>query len=175
MLAERGWSRAGARGDDERRHSGQRGCRPDQAEPADAPGILGLPARSPDLFRALPLETASGVLRVDLARDRAPPAPAGAGPAQSFHLDARAQPERREAVLLEMWEMLGRTFAEAFHLDEIADDPKRVTIDPSPEVHGGIPFARRLRDRLPPHGELGGGRAGRGPGRLLHRRRLSAA
>jgi KDO2-lipid IV(A) lauroyltransferase len=87
------------------------------------------------LFRALPLETASAfsgwmwrVIAPRLRRhERARRNLSASMPELS--------PERREAVLLEMWEMLGRTFAEAFHLDEIANDPKRVTIDPSPEVH----------------------------------------
>jgi KDO2-lipid IV(A) lauroyltransferase len=42
--------------------------------------------------------------------------------------------ERRREVLLEMWEMLGRTFAEAFHLDDIARDPERIRVDVSPEI-----------------------------------------
>ena len=42
--------------------------------------------------------------------------------------------QAREAILLEMWENLGRTFGEAFHLQDLAAARDRVAIDLSPEV-----------------------------------------
>ena len=42
--------------------------------------------------------------------------------------------DQQEAILAEMWEVLGRTFAEAFHLDDIAADADRVRVELSPEV-----------------------------------------
>jgi KDO2-lipid IV(A) lauroyltransferase len=42
--------------------------------------------------------------------------------------------QAREAILLDMWENLGRTFGEAFHLQDLAAARDRVTIDLSPEV-----------------------------------------
>lgn len=46
--------------------------------------------------------------------------------------------QAREAILLEMWENLGRTFGEAFHLQELAGARDRVTIDLSPEVEAPL-------------------------------------
>ncbi len=40
----------------------------------------------------------------------------------------------REAILHQMWEVLGRTFAEAFHLDAIHADPSRVAIAIEPDL-----------------------------------------
>jgi Kdo2-lipid IVA lauroyltransferase/acyltransferase len=42
--------------------------------------------------------------------------------------------DQQEAILAEMWEVLGRTVAEAFHLDDIAADADRVRVELSPEV-----------------------------------------
>lgn len=41
---------------------------------------------------------------------------------------------QREEILRDMWEMLGRTFAEAFRIDEILADPGRVDIELTPEI-----------------------------------------
>ncbi len=45
---------------------------------------------------------------------------------------AAAMPElderSREAILIQMWDVLGRTFAEAFHLDAIASQPERIEL-----------------------------------------------
>jgi Kdo2-lipid IVA lauroyltransferase/acyltransferase len=43
-------------------------------------------------------------------------------------------PKERKAVIRGMWTMLGRTFAEAFHLDRIWADPDRIQLDLSPQV-----------------------------------------
>jgi Kdo2-lipid IVA lauroyltransferase/acyltransferase len=40
----------------------------------------------------------------------------------------------REAIVRDMWEMLGRTFAEALRIDEIVRDPARVEVDIPPDV-----------------------------------------
>jgi KDO2-lipid IV(A) lauroyltransferase len=41
----------------------------------------------------------------------------------------------RDRIVRDMWEMLGRTFAEAFQLDRIWSDPSRITLELSPEIH----------------------------------------
>ncbi|MFO1151981.1 MAG: lauroyl acyltransferase [Alsobacter sp.] len=38
-------------------------------------------------------------------------------------------PAQREAIIRDMWSMLGRTFAEALRIDEIVCDPARVEVD----------------------------------------------
>lgn len=86
------------------------------------------------LFGALPVDVASS-LSGWIWRTVAP------------HLRRHARAERnlaasmpelsareRAAVLDQMWDGLGRTFAEAFHLRTIQSDPSRIALDLSPEV-----------------------------------------
>jgi KDO2-lipid IV(A) lauroyltransferase len=43
-------------------------------------------------------------------------------------------PAERRAIINRMWRNLGRNFGEAFHLDEIADSPARITLRASDET-----------------------------------------
>lgn len=86
------------------------------------------------VFRALPLETASALsgwiwrhVAPLLRRHRRALA----------HLQAAMpglSPAERERIIRSMWENLGRTFAEAFQLDRIAQDPERSVLDLGPEI-----------------------------------------
>lgn len=93
-------------------------------------GFLGVAA----LARALPLDVASGlsgwlwrVIAPHLRRHRR----ARLNLAVSMPELGEAE---REAILREMWEVLGRTFAEAFHLDTFGREPSRITIAISPAL-----------------------------------------
>lgn len=48
----------------------------------------------------------------------------------------------RRAAILDMWEMLGRTFAEALRIDEILEDPGRVTVELPPDVEAVLKAGR---------------------------------
>lgn len=108
----------------------------DRSSAADAPPSYGLMTRAEHglfrlmaaLLRALPLEIASG-LSGRLWRLVAPRL--RRHPRTLEHL-AQAFPEKspaeREEIARDMWEFLGRTFAEAFHLEEIAADPTRLEV-----------------------------------------------
>lgn len=48
----------------------------------------------------------------------------------------------RETILLSMWESLGRTFAEAFHLGDIASDPSRIAIVLPQDVQDAVAGGR---------------------------------
>jgi KDO2-lipid IV(A) lauroyltransferase len=86
------------------------------------------------VFRTLPLETSSAVsgwiwrhVAPMLRRHRRALA----------HLQAAMPaltPAARETIIRDMWEVLGRNFAEAFQLDRIFADPDRLVLDLSPEV-----------------------------------------
>jgi Kdo2-lipid IVA lauroyltransferase/acyltransferase len=86
------------------------------------------------LFRALPLDLSSKVSGM-LWRGIAPHL---GRHERALRNIAAAMPElseaERQAAILEMWEMLGRTFAEALRIDEILDDPGRVHVELTPEV-----------------------------------------
>ncbi len=90
------------------------------------------------LLRALPLDTASNLVG-GLWRFAAPHLRRQARTLE--HL-AFAFPEKtleeREAIARDMWEFLGRTFAEAFHLDEIDADPDRMTVHATDEVKRAV-------------------------------------
>lgn len=86
------------------------------------------------LFRAMPLDMSSNVsgwlwrtIAPHLRRQE-----------RAMRNIAAAMPELdealRHAAILDMWEMLGRTFAEAIRIDELLDDPGRVTLELTPEV-----------------------------------------
>nr|WP_256515732.1 lauroyl acyltransferase [Alsobacter ponti] len=86
------------------------------------------------LFRAMPLDRASAVSG-RIWRFVAP--------WLKRHARARANlmaamPEldagQREAILAEMWEVLGRTFGEAFHLADFVAEPSRIRVELSPEI-----------------------------------------
>lgn len=61
---------------------------------------------------------------------------------------ALAMPEipeaERRAIINRMWRNLGRNFGEAFHLDDIAADPARLTLRASPETMERLKSERRL-------------------------------
>ena len=86
------------------------------------------------LFRALPLDWASG-LSGWIWRHVAPllrrQARARRNLAASMPGLGRAE---QDAILADMWEMLGRTFAEVFWLDDIMADRSRVTIEVPEDV-----------------------------------------
>jgi KDO2-lipid IV(A) lauroyltransferase len=90
------------------------------------------------MMRAMPLETASNVVGA-LWRVVAPHLRR-----QNRTLEhlALAFPEKsleeRKAIARDMWEFLGRTFAEAFHLDKIAADPGRMEVFASEEVKRAV-------------------------------------
>jgi KDO2-lipid IV(A) lauroyltransferase len=46
--------------------------------------------------------------------------------------------DEREQIARRMWDFLGRTFAEAFHLDEIMDDASRIEVNMTPEAHAQL-------------------------------------
>ena len=80
------------------------------------------------LMRAMPLELASALTgklwRLVAPRLRRQPRTLE----HLAHAFPEKTPEEREAITREMWEFLGRTFAEAFHLDAIAADPDRIEV-----------------------------------------------
>ncbi len=80
------------------------------------------------LMRALPMEFASAFMgklwRFVAPHLRRQPRTL-AHLAQAF---PEKTPEEREAITREMWEFLGRTFAEAFHIDAITADPSRIEL-----------------------------------------------
>jgi KDO2-lipid IV(A) lauroyltransferase len=86
------------------------------------------------IFRALPLETASAVsgwiwrhVAPLLRRHRRALA----------HLEAAIPglaPAERERIIRDMWEVLGRTFGEAFQLDRILAEPDRLVLAFGPDV-----------------------------------------
>lgn len=86
------------------------------------------------LFRALPIDWASGMSGWIWRRV----APNLRRQARAMrNLDASIPGlslAEKEAILGDMWEMLGRTFAEVFRLDEILADRSRITIEVPPEV-----------------------------------------
>jgi Kdo2-lipid IVA lauroyltransferase/acyltransferase len=81
------------------------------------------------IARALPLDTASAVSG-RIWRLLAPRLRRQARARANF---AAAMPDlpaaERERLLLDVWENLGRTFAEAFHLDTIFREPERVVVE----------------------------------------------
>ncbi len=91
--------------------------------------------------RMLPLETASN-LGGTIWRRLAPHL--RRHPRTLAHLASalpHTTPQEREAIARDMWESLGRTFAEAFHLDEIAADPSRIDIVLSDEARAVVDAA----------------------------------
>ncbi len=94
------------------------------------------------IFRAMPLDTASAVSGAIWRRI----APLLRRHARAHRNLAACLPElsqgEREAILLAMWEVLGRTFAEAFQLDRIAADPSRVEVVLTDEVRALITAPR---------------------------------
>ena len=52
--------------------------------------------------------------------------------------------EQRRKIINLMWRNLGRNFGEAFHLDEIADDPSRISFRASPETIERLKTLKKL-------------------------------
>ncbi|WP_460451555.1 lysophospholipid acyltransferase family protein [Alsobacter sp. SYSU BS001988] len=86
------------------------------------------------LFRALPIDVASGFSGW-IWRSVAPHLRRHARADRNLAASMpELSPQQRARILDEMWDMLGRTFAEAFHLAEIMDDPTRLRIDVGDDV-----------------------------------------
>jgi KDO2-lipid IV(A) lauroyltransferase len=86
------------------------------------------------LFRLMPLDTSSA-LSGWFWRHLAPYQRRHERALQNLAVSMpELDPARRESIIGDMWEMLGRTFAEALRIDEIIRDPSRVEVDIPPEV-----------------------------------------
>lgn len=86
------------------------------------------------LFRLLPLDTASA-LSGWLWRTIAPLLRRQERAMRNLSASMpELDPSRKHAVLLDMWEMLGRTFAEALRIEDVISDPTRLDWRIPPDV-----------------------------------------